>query len=62
MLLAHGERAELADHDNGEYLAVTSLLEGIVIVKKNPDYVKPELFGVSPKKKVEYVKPDNKWW
>jgi 26S proteasome regulatory subunit N1 len=36
VLLAHGERAELADESNGEYLAVTSLLEGIVIVKPNP--------------------------
>ena len=35
VLLAHGERAELAD-ENGEYLSVTSLLEGIVIVKPNP--------------------------
>ena len=30
--------------------ALPSLLEGIVIVKKNPDYVKPENFGQSPKK------------
>jgi len=33
VLLAHGERAELA---NDEYIPVTSVLEGIVIVKKNP--------------------------
>jgi 26S proteasome regulatory subunit N1 len=37
VLLSHGERAELATE---EYLAVTSLLEGIVILKPNPDYVK----------------------
>ena len=36
MLLSHGERAELA---TDEYLAVTTLLEGIVILKPNPDYV-----------------------
>ncbi|CAI2352032.1 unnamed protein product [Caenorhabditis sp. 36 PRJEB53466] len=35
VLLAHGERAELA---NDEYLAVTPHLEGLVILKKNPDY------------------------
>jgi 26S proteasome regulatory subunit N1 len=38
-LLSHGERAELA---TDEFLPVSSLLEGIVILKKNPDYVKPE--------------------
>lgn len=35
VLLAHGERAELA---NDEYLSVTPHLEGLVILKKNPDY------------------------
>ena len=39
VLLSHGERAELATE---EYLAVTTLLEGIVILKPNPDYVKEE--------------------
>ncbi|CAD6194862.1 unnamed protein product [Caenorhabditis auriculariae] len=35
VLLAHGERAELA---NDEYLSMTPYLEGLVILKKNPDY------------------------
>merc|ERR1719322_1664984 len=35
VLLAHGERAELATE---EYLAVTPIMEGFVILKKNPDY------------------------
>lgn len=35
VLLAHGERAELA---TDEYLALTPILEGFVILKKNPDY------------------------
>ncbi|CAL2040162.1 unnamed protein product [Caenorhabditis brenneri] len=35
VLLAHGERAELA---NDEYISVTPHLEGLVILKKNPDY------------------------
>jgi 26S proteasome regulatory subunit N1 len=35
VLLAHGERAELATE---EYLALTPVLEGFVIVKKNPNY------------------------
>lgn len=39
VLLSHGERAELATE---EYLAVTTLLEGIVILKPNPDYEKTE--------------------
>ena len=36
MLLAAGERAELA---TDEFLPQTSLLEGVVILKKNPDHV-----------------------
>ncbi|KAE9414791.1 hypothetical protein Angca_006864, partial [Angiostrongylus cantonensis] len=35
VLLAYGERAELA---NEEYIAMTPYLEGLVILKKNPDY------------------------
>ncbi|VDM54686.1 unnamed protein product [Angiostrongylus costaricensis] len=35
ILLAYGERAELA---NEEYIAMTPYLEGLVILKKNPDY------------------------
>ena len=36
VLLAYGERAELATE---EYLPLTSVLEGFVILRKNPDYV-----------------------
>jgi len=36
VLLAAGERAELATE---EYLPVASVLEGCVILKKNPDYI-----------------------
>jgi 26S proteasome regulatory subunit N1 len=35
VLLAHGERAELATE---EYTALTPIMEGFVILKKNPDY------------------------
>merc|ERR1712137_1200137 len=35
VLLAHGERAEIATE---EYIPLTPVLEGIVICKKNPDY------------------------
>ena len=35
VLLSHGERAELATE---EYLPVTPIMEGFVILKKNPDY------------------------
>ena len=35
VLLACGERAELATE---EYLPVTPIMEGFVILKKNPDY------------------------
>ena len=35
MLLAIGERAELA---TDEYLPLTSVLEGVVILKKNPEF------------------------
>merc|ERR1712202_50196 len=34
VLLAHGERAELATE---EYIPVTSIMEGFVILKKNPE-------------------------
>lgn len=36
VLIAAQERAELASE---EYLSITSILEGFVLVKKNPDYV-----------------------
>ena len=35
VLLAHGERAELATE---EYIPVTSIMEGFVILKKNLDF------------------------
>jgi len=35
VLLAHGERAELATE---EYIPVTSIMEGFVILKKNPEF------------------------
>ncbi|CAG9770682.1 unnamed protein product [Ceutorhynchus assimilis] len=35
VLLAHGERAELATE---EYLSLTPIMEGFVILKKNPDF------------------------
>ncbi|KAK6191705.1 hypothetical protein SNE40_003321 [Patella caerulea] len=35
VLLAHGERAELATE---EYICLTPIMEGFVILKKNPDY------------------------
>lgn len=38
VLLAYGERAELA---NEEYIAMTPYLEGLVILKKNPEYDSP---------------------
>merc|ERR1719515_379904 len=38
VLMQHGERAELA---TDEYIAMTHIFEGVVVVKKNPDY-KPE--------------------
>ena len=36
VLLAAGERAELA---TDEFLSLTSVLDGVVILKKNPDHV-----------------------
>ncbi|GMG22172.1 unnamed protein product [Ambrosiozyma monospora] len=39
VLLGYGERAEL---ENDEYLPLASSLEGIVILKKNPDFVDVE--------------------
>ena len=35
VLLGHGERAEL---ENDEYISYTSSLEGVVILRKNPDF------------------------
>ncbi|XP_048580895.1 26S proteasome non-ATPase regulatory subunit 2 isoform X1 [Nematostella vectensis] len=37
VLLAHGERAELATE---EFISLASIMEGFVILKKNPDYEK----------------------
>lgn len=39
VIIGHGERAEL---DTEEYLPYTSVLEGFVILRKNPDYVAEE--------------------
>jgi 26S proteasome regulatory subunit N1 len=39
VLLGHGERAELATE---EYLALTPVLEGLVLVRKNPDFRQQE--------------------
>lgn len=39
VLLGHGERAEL---ENDEYISYASRIEGIVILKKNPDYREEE--------------------
>ena len=36
VLLSVGDRAELATN---KYLPLTSVLEGMVIVKENPDYI-----------------------
>ena len=35
VLLAYGERAELATE---EYIAVTNVIEGFVLLRKNPNY------------------------
>lgn len=35
VLLAHGERAELATE---EYISLTPIMEGFVILRKNPDF------------------------
>ncbi|KAL3235182.1 26S proteasome regulatory subunit RPN1 [Nakaseomyces bracarensis] len=40
VLLGHGERAEL---ENDEYISYTSNIEGIVILRKNPDFQEEEL-------------------
>lgn len=40
VLLGYGEKAEL--EENSEYIALSSFLEGVVILKKNPDYIEPE--------------------
>ncbi|KAJ5558492.1 Armadillo-like helical [Penicillium sp. DV-2018c] len=39
VLLAHGERAELEDE---QYIPLSNILEGLVILRKNPDYESPE--------------------
>lgn len=38
VLLATGDRAELATE---QYIAVTPILEGCIILKPNPDYIAP---------------------
>jgi len=40
VLLGYGEKAEL--EENSEYIALSKFLDGIVILKKNPDYIEPE--------------------
>ena len=45
VLLAAGERAELA---TDEYLPLTSTLEGVVILRPNPDHVPSTLDGAKP--------------
>ena len=66
VLLAAGERAELA---TDEYLPMTSVLEGVVILKKNPDHVptaldegkkKPEA-AASPTQIGKITKPLSHW-
>ena len=67
VLLAHGERAELA---SDEYLSLTSVLEGVVILKENPDYVPTEFDEKKKKKDAEgespvrtnFVKPKQSHW
>ena len=39
MLLSVGDRAELATN---KYLPLSSVLEGIVILKENPDYIETQ--------------------
>ncbi|KAJ5620417.1 hypothetical protein N7510_004401 [Penicillium lagena] len=39
VLLSYGERAELEDE---QYIPLSSILEGLVILRKNPDYEAPE--------------------
>ena len=39
VLLNHGERAEL---ETDEYISYTSHIEGVVVLKKNPDYREEE--------------------
>eukprot|EP00735_Rhodelphis_limneticus_P006874 TRINITY_DN19332_c0_g1::TRINITY_DN19332_c0_g1_i1::g.15859::m.15859 TRINITY_DN19332_c0_g1::TRINITY_DN19332_c0_g1_i1::g.15859 ORF type:complete len:890 (-),score=276.33,sp/P56701/PSMD2_BOVIN/50.00/0.0,PC_rep/PF01851.17/1.5e+04,PC_rep/PF01851.17/40,PC_rep/PF01851.17/0.023,PC_rep/PF01851.17/0.00081,PC_rep/PF01851.17/27,PC_rep/PF01851.17/67,PC_rep/PF01851.17/0.0053,PC_rep/PF01851.17/7.7e+02,HEAT_2/PF13646.1/15,HEAT_2/PF13646.1/11,HEAT_2/PF13646.1/6,HEAT_2/PF13646.1/0.053 TRINITY_DN19332_c0_g1_i1:208- len=39
VILAHGDRAEFASE---EYIAMVQVLEGVVIIQKNPDYVPPK--------------------
>ena len=45
MLLAAGERAELA---TDEYLPLTSILEGVVILKPNPNHIPTTLDDGKP--------------
>ena len=45
MLLAAGERAELA---TDEYLPLSSLLEGVIILKPNPNHVPTTLDDGKP--------------
>lgn len=46
-MLGHSDRAEL---DSDEYIAMSTVLEGVVIVKKNPDW-KPDDKGGDKDKK-----------
>ena len=47
VLLAHGERAELA---TDEWIPVSPVLEGLVILRRNPDFDKPVASSSSEKK------------
>ena len=64
VLLAAGERAELA---TDEFLSLTSVLEGVVILKKNPDHVPTSLDDkAAPKspsegKNLRITKPLTAW-
>jgi len=61
VLLAAGERAELA---TDEFLPLTSVLEGVVILKKNPDHV-PTTLDEKPspekEKNLRINKPLSAW-
>jgi len=63
VLIAAGERAELA---TDEYLPLTSVLEGVVILRKNPDHVPTTLDDGKPspskdKPQPKITKPLSAW-
>lgn len=51
VLINYGERAELGTE---EYLTIPSIVENIVMVKKNPDYKPPEEEKKKEKKELVY--------